>query len=356
MKPADTRFGPLILPFLLLATFIVAVTLGAITYTVRQQKTNAVERLQTIAELKVNQIESWFQERRGNAQFAHSSRYYAKLYQHWRDTDDTSSYQQLRQRLEIFREVYRYQNVFLLDNRGQVALAAGDMPTSVTPELRTTVQRAIAEGRVLHTDLYRSEGERPAVHLDVVSPLLKVDDQPVPAIIFRVDPTAVLYPMIQSWPFPSASGEILIFRRDGDQVLYFNELRHRSDTALTLRLPVAEPRLLAARVLRGEAPLGSAVEGFDYRRVPAVGVAKAIPGSDWFLIAKLDKDELYAPAQRDAVWIALVGAMALFVAAIATFFTRQRRELRLSRASTSSRRRSCKPCNNSPASAAGCAP
>ena len=86
---------PVILLFLLLATLIVASALGAIAYTVRQQKAKEVERLQAIAELKVSQISAWLQERHGDAQFAHTSRLYAELYWRWRDTGDTVSYTHL---------------------------------------------------------------------------------------------------------------------------------------------------------------------------------------------------------------------------------------------------------------------
>ena len=327
---ASTPNGPLIALFLLLATLIVASAVGGITHTVHKQKVKEVERLQAIAELKVSEVSSWLRERYGDAQFAHTSRLYAELYWRWRDSGDTSSRERLRERLEAYRDAYRYQSVFLLDERGEVVLAADDAPPPVAPTLRATARRAIAEGRVLSTNLYRG-GEAPAgICLDFVAPLPPVAGRPGLAIVLRIDPTTVFYPTIQSWPYPSASGETLIFRRDGDQILFLNDLRYRPDAALKLRIPVADARLLTAQILRDEAKLGSAVEGDDYRQMPVVGVAKTIPGTDWFLVAKLDDDELYAPAKRDAIWIALASAMALFAVAVAAFFVRQRRELQLS--------------------------
>ena len=88
--------GLLVTPFLLLATLIVASALGAITNTFHQQKEKESERLQAIAELKVSQIVSWLRERQGDAQFMHTSRFLADLYQHWRNTGDLSSREQLR--------------------------------------------------------------------------------------------------------------------------------------------------------------------------------------------------------------------------------------------------------------------
>jgi two-component system sensor histidine kinase/response regulator len=72
------------------------------------------------------------------------------------------------------------------------------------------------------------------------------------------------------------------------------------------------------------------VDARDYQGVPIIGVIKAIPLTDWFLIVKLDREEMYGPAREDATWVILLGAMGLLIAAIAVFLVEQNRSLRLS--------------------------
>jgi two-component system sensor histidine kinase/response regulator len=141
------------------------------------------------------------------------------------------------------------------------------------------------------------------------------------------DPAGYLSPLLQGWPVPSASAETLLLHRDGDQVLFLNELRHQADAAGKLRVPVATPRLLSAQILRGEAELGQLVEGTDYRAVEALGVVRAVPDTDWLLIAKVDRAEFYAKAWHDALWTALAGLLVLFVTVSAALILRQRRRL-----------------------------
>src|SRR3546814_10186464 len=85
-------------------------------------------------------------------------------------------------------------------------------------------------------------------------------------LLLRLNPVQYLYPMVQTWPTTSASAETLLVRRDGDSVLFLNELRHRSGTALRLRLPLqgtnAVPALIA---VTGEARVA---DGADYRGEP----------------------------------------------------------------------------------------
>jgi two-component system sensor histidine kinase/response regulator len=107
-------------------------------------------------------------------------------------------------------------------------------------------------------------------------------------------------------------------------VLYLNRLRHEPDAQGCATLPIATKSLLAAQVLRGEIKPGSAIEGLDYRGVPAVGAVRAIPGTDWFLIAKLDRGEIFAQAWRDFLWIVLAGLLAIFTTIAGAMILRQR--------------------------------
>ena len=149
----------------------------------------------------------------------------------------------------------------------------------------------------------------------------------MPLVVLHADPADWLYHLLQTWPVPSTSGEIVLVRRDGDQVLYLNELRHRKGSALQFRVPLANREVLAAQVLRGEVRQGEVVTGRDYRGKPAVGVVRAIPGTDWYLLAKLDRAELYDEAIRGALWMGLSGVLALFGAAVGLALARKRQQL-----------------------------
>jgi PAS domain S-box-containing protein len=139
-----------------------------------------------------------------------------------------------------------------------------------------------------------------------------------------------LFPVLKTWPTPRASGETLLFQRDGDQVLYLNELQHR--LPVKHPVPMATEKQLTAQVLRGEALLGRSVEGLDYRGIPVIGVVRSISGTDWFLVVKIDQTELYAETVSDAVWIGFVGFLALFVAGAGIYLMRKGQQLAVAQA------------------------
>ena len=91
-------------------------------------------------------------------------------------------------------------------------------------------------------------------------------ESPQPAVVgvlaLRIDPEIYLYPFIQQWPRPSQTAETLIVRRDGDDVLFLNELRFQKNTALNLRVPIRE-KTIAGQAVEGREGI---VKGLDYRR------------------------------------------------------------------------------------------
>lgn len=327
---ANTGRGALILVFGLLASVIVLVGLGGVAFTASNQRENEVQRLQAIANLKSGQIEAWLEARREHAVVMRSDATLVELYRRWRQLGDEASHARLRARLGIYRQDLNYQDILLLDEQGTAARASGGGRSAPPPILAEAARKALESGQVRSTDLYRSQPSGREIHLDFVAPLPATEEEPRLVVVLRVNPDHFLYPFIQSWPVPSASAETLLFRRDGDDVLFLNELRHRSDTALKQRVSMAQTQLLAVQALEGRLGPGGLVEGVDYRPVPVLGVVKRIAGTNWYLVAKLDKFELHAQARRDAGWIALASILALVIAAAAIGLIHQRRELRLS--------------------------
>ena len=106
----------------------------------------------------------------------------------------------------------------------------------------------------------------------------------------RSDAASYLYPLIQSWPTSSRSGETLLVRREGDAVVYLNELRHRTNTALSLRVPLAQDDLPAARAVLGQQ---GQFQGLDYRGVEVLADLRPVPGSPWFLAVSYTHLDVY---------------------------------------------------------------
>lgn len=319
--------------FLLAAVFVFLGTIG-IQQSRDSYRESAGKQLQSITQLKVQQIEDWLHERHSDSQLASDSPLFNEVLPQWRRNGDPDARAKLVARLEDFRAAYNYSDVLLCDAQGNLLLQAGPATHHADNDvLRETVQRAVASGSILMTGFYVMHDPPPThVHLNFVAPLKPASGQKPAdaAIVLQTDINSSVYSYLQTWPVPSKSAETILFHQDGDIVHYLNELRHRKGTALSIRLPLSNTKLLATQALGLDYLPGDLLEGVDYRGVPVMGAAQPIAGTSWWLLAKIDKEEVFSPAHRDALWIVFVSLMTWLASATLAVLLLQRRELRYS--------------------------
>jgi PAS domain S-box-containing protein len=303
MQPAkvtSARQGRLLLGVFLLLSG--ALGLGGDYYFRRQRQAFEADthsKLQAIADLKAQQIDNWRQERINDATFfIKASMIRERFRRYLAHPEDAALKREISEWLALLQRPNRYEQIFLLDGHGRVRLGYPAAPPN-----RGFPAEARDARRTGFSELYR-DAESGRILLDLFAPLPD-DSVPAGALLFRIDPERFLYPLIQSWPTPSATAETLLIRRDGDQVVYLNPLRHRADTALRLRHSIREPNLSAVMAARGQRAV---FEGLDYRGVPVLAAARPIAGADWIVVAKIDRDEVYGPlSEHNRLFAGLLG-------------------------------------------------
>ncbi|MDA8418258.1 MAG: PAS domain S-box protein [Desulfobacteraceae bacterium] len=323
--PAVVSLRPLLLPVAILIVLIAGMTALSALQAVEREKNEAVGQLQTIAAFKVKQVNQWINERQADIRFVQGNQALARLYTRWQDTGDQASLSELSGRINRFRKLNAFRGFLLFTPQGRFVYASEGIPqvTASLDILRLAqVARTQPEAGVFTLHL---EGGHPC--LDFVASLPEAGGKPGAIVVLRVAPEDYLFPLMQTWPIPSTSGETLLARRDGDDVLYLNDLRFRREAALRLRLPLNHPHLLMAQVLQGDVALGEGASGVDYRQAPVLGVGLAVPGSDWFLLAKIDRAEVLAQARTSLWWIVLCGGLGIAVVLASAYLMRQRQEL-----------------------------
>ncbi len=311
-------------PFVLLMLCVAGAGAVSIAYHWQQQQREEFSHLQAFAELKAAQIADWLEERRKNAEYLRSNVYFAELFQHWLATGDKAAATHLQIWVSQYEQFMDYSATVFFDSQAHMLWASQAMGNEVPPLLIKTVQEAVSDGGIRHIGPFLDNGGH--IRLDFVVPIV-VAKQTLAVVVLHTEPSRKLYPLLQKWPDSGVSGETLIFRQDGGEALFLNDLRHRRDAALKLRLPMTSPGLLAAQLLQGVNQPGELISGVDYRGVPSIGIGYAIPGTDWFLIAEKDSTEFYGNAVRDSAGIALIYLLVLAVGG--TLLTAQQQQAQL---------------------------
>ena len=307
-----------------LVLILLFLTIGAVStsYLYYRDQRAQIERekkneLTAIADLKISQITRWRQERLSDARFFSSNRPFRLFVERFLagGTRDAEARRNLQELLSPLAQNQDYSMIALLDRRLRARYMVGSSKVPVGSYVIPLADSAFRTRRIVFSSFYKGEDPND-IHLDLIVPILKErarESRVLGALLFRIDPHRVLYPLIRTWPTPSQTSESLLIEREGDEVVFLNELRHQKNTVLSLRLPVGRERLLAAVAVRGDEGV---TEGVDYRGVEVLGSVRRIPGSPWFMVAKEDLSEVYA-ALKERQWTALLLMFGIIVIAAA---------------------------------------
>ncbi len=303
------------LPFTLIFTLLAAgfVTVGYLYYRnyERNYRSEAEHELSAITELKVSELTRWRKERMADAGiFLKNPSFSALVRRFFAQPADADAQRQILDWLGKFPPFHGYDQFRLMDAQGVTRLSVpGGLNPASSDSLRMAAE-VLRSGQIGFHDFYRHERDH-RIYLQVLVPLFDGLDanRPLGVLALRIDPATYLYPFIKRWPVPSETAETLLIRREGNEAVFLNELRFQTNTALTLRAPLdrtKQPAVMAALGTEG------IVEGRDYRGVPVIAAVRAIPDSPWFLVARMDTAEVFAPL-RERLWLTvfLVGVLLL---------------------------------------------
>ncbi|HOU02405.1 MAG TPA: PAS domain-containing sensor histidine kinase [Bacteroidales bacterium] len=285
---------PLIVLFLILSA--ASIVVGIIFYQSQKKNLliNSTKELSAIADLKAKQIIQWRSERIADgSNFRQNTILMQQFSDFLRDRKNKKLKADLIQYLKGLTENYDYRDALFVNSDCQPVLYFPDKDTIIGDYLASHLPDYIKAGNITLTDLHQTE-KVSIIHLDLVIPMKgpdTTDTSAFGALVLRIDPKRVFYPILQSWPSATITSEAILFHQEGDEILYLNELRYMPKANLTLKKSITEENLAEVQALLGMRQTTNAV---DYRGVKVIAAMKKIPESPWFLVAKTDRNEVFS--------------------------------------------------------------
>ncbi|HUI70682.1 MAG TPA: PAS domain-containing protein, partial [Spirochaetia bacterium] len=310
------------------ALALVVVVAAAFSYrrAHEQARSNGYREIASISRLKADRIEAWRKERLADAIVAADNPFLRNAVRAWRGSgvfpaDATSD---LTAWLTLVANDDKYADALLCDAGGRVILSTG--ADRVGPETTAAIARVVSSRQPGLGELYR--GEAGGIFLDAAAPVVTRADAAPAVLVLRMDAKRTLFPLVQSWPSPSPTAETLLVRRDGSNVLFLNELRFASGTALTLKVPLVRTDIPAAQVVAGKRGI---FEGRDYRGTAVLADLLPIAGSPWFIVSKVAIAEIYSEANYRTLIILTISALVILLGGAGAAFGLRHRQAQLYR-------------------------
>lgn len=278
--------------FIVLSSIILTVTI--LNYNKRKKEiiNNINTELRVIAELKASEISTWINERVTDSKVLTEGYFLSNRLDNYIRYGKRDDYLNIYEKATAVKKYYNYEDVFILDSNNNIILSTNQSNEEFSSETRKVIDE-LKQGEI-NFKVYQCNYCK-KVHLDFLNPIYNSNTKLIGYALLRSNPNDYLFPLISRWPTQSNTAETIIVRREGDSVLFINNVRHRNNAALKIKVPLTRTDVVAAKVVLGATGL---IEGHDYRDLDVLAYALPIENSNWAMIAKIDQEEVYRPVKR----------------------------------------------------------
>jgi len=304
-------------PIYLLLIFVLF-TIGIIITMVQYYKSyeknfrkEVENQLTAIADLKVAEIVQWRKERLADGILFYKNEFFTeRVIRYFKNPNDLEAKNEIHAWLIKAKAGFGYDAVFLIDTSHTKRIIVSEKTERLNAIISPHKYDSLKSGKIVFEDFYRDETLQ-KLFLKVLVPILdeKNNNQLIAVVELRIDPEVYLYPLINNWPTPSKTSETLIAKREGDSVVFLNELKFQKNTALNLHIRLDRKEILIVKAVLGEKGV---VEGLDYKGDEAIGYASDVPNSPWFMVARIDKAEVFAPLKEKLWWMIVFVIILIF--------------------------------------------
>jgi PAS domain S-box-containing protein len=234
-----------------------------------------------------------------------------------------SAKRMLDSQLQEIQLVQGLTDIMLVNPEGQVIYSSNikHQATEFLKPLPDPEQKAFHEGikKVSFVDFYSSEDDENSFSLLVTAPLYDFDNVFIGVIAFEV-PMAPIYELTRDVTGLGDTGETLLGKRVGNEVVFVSPPRHNAGTFIKKRTLLGDKTTIGMqKATQGMNGSGAFI---DYRGEPVIGAWRYVPSLDWGLVSKIDIKEAYVDLYklRNLMIVVLIiililsGVMALSIA------------------------------------------
>ncbi|HLO58013.1 MAG TPA: ATP-binding protein [Bacteroidales bacterium] len=297
---------------------------GSLVYYYNEAKSireDKLKELQAISELKISQISQWQKERYSEAGFFSKNKLVVDateklLLKPGRDTSLVSFFKPIT-------SFDRYENIFITDTLANVVFSMNDQYV-IDNVTQNHILQAKKQAGIYFSGFYYCTTHQ-KIHDDYVAPV-KLNEKVLGFLVLRNDPERYLYPLIQKWPLPSRTSETILVVREGDSVVFVNDVRFIGNAALRYKEPLINNEIAAKAAVSGKIGL---YEGLDYKGSKVLAFLSPVSGTPWFMVAKIDKKEVLAELKYRAIVVMAAVSGILIIASLGLILLNRSKETRL---------------------------
>jgi HAMP domain-containing protein len=286
-----------------------------------------ISSLQDITAFKADRIETYFAQLKGNIEITQSLyniKYnlpvLTRLAGDPNNPEFLAAHKTLDGQLQRIQTVLGLADVMLLNPDGKIVYITSPQDSAIEflHRLPDPEQTAFEKGKngIYFSDIfvYQAAGNR--YEMLITAPVVDFNHVLIGVIAFEVE-MAGIYKIIQDNTGLGKTGESVIGKKIGNEVLYLSPLRYDPNAALNKRITLGTNVAV---------PIQNAVQGktgaavaVDYRGRGVIGAWKYMPSLEWGLATKIDAGEAFADVTNLRNLAVIILAIVLIFSGILAF-------------------------------------
>lgn len=303
-------FGKFVIIFLVIFISLSAIAsiLASIYFqnSMNEIKEEKKQELTAIADLKVNDIENWLDQRKEDALYISTS----KRLKEYIDSPNQKTENEFKELIKIFSENHQFADILIVSENGRILYNENLTDSFISEQTDAFLHQCLEADSIMLTDFYSCH-QCNILHIDIIAPVY-VNGRNKAAVILRVDPNEYLFPFIQIWPTKSKTAETLIAEKIADSVVFINPLRHIENAPMNMKKGLDETTLPAALAVNRE---DTFAEGVDYRGERVIAAMREVKGTNWWMVSKMDIREAYNIIRQRAFSIYIIAGLVILLIA-----------------------------------------
>jgi len=317
-----------------------ALVAGFMWYHIESERRVVLEhwraRVSTVADDRARLISSWLNARRADAEVLAAFPSVRALL----SAGGADAHQSVASHLDRVAKAYGYTSIQIVDRQGRpVALSEGGELTPAAAQLGAAAARTGA----FRVDLSPDSTNRKQLSFAVPVPAEgsgrasgEGGRPALGAVVLQMNPAAGLFRLLTEETVPTRTGEILLFRVEGQEAMYLSPFRHTPAGWAARRRSLETLSAKARAAADGQETFAEAT---DYREVPVFAATRWIAPAGWGLVLKIDQGEALADFHQSGRLAGLAAAfLTLALAAFLISLWRQQQRAHLLNAQMSHER------------------
>ncbi|NCB19660.1 MAG: hypothetical protein EOM61_08585, partial [Bacteroidia bacterium] len=303
-----------------IAVFILLILFSSISFIyIRSEKTKILSEkfneLEIISNLKVEQLLRWHRERLAEAEYFSGARPFSQYIQEIISGNMTNA-PLFRENLRNFMRRNGYENILLADSSGKLHFSAIRENKVLDQNTTKAIALAYKSRSTSINDFYYCPFHN-TIHYEMITPILDESGSISSTLVFRINPNEFIFPVLETWPLNTITGESLLLRQEGDSLRILSHLTDRIN--LKLNYSIALDNVFETfEVDRSKDQ--NAFLAKDYKGQSIAGLTKSVPGTNWFIMVKQDLNEVFIPLRARAATIILLELLSIFTLAVGLYW------------------------------------